>query len=127
LPLRGGRALLAGGAVAVAGWLPPDAADAMPPTVLSASTINKVLRSRWRLRGGFGASVPGSGPVRWVVSDMVIPYSMVSRAIISMRWLGPRGPHGVSPFTWACPGRLRTNVAFRVQTRTIDWSQGRAA
>jgi len=76
--------------VTVAGWLPPDAADAMPPIALSASSTRTVFRTRWRLRGGVGVW----SALVWVVvvSDMVIPYSMVSRAIVSARWLKPHGP-----------------------------------
>src|SRR6478672_12948841 len=33
--------------------------------------------------------------VGWL--DMVIPYSIGELGIIGARWLGPRGPHGVSP------------------------------
>ena len=64
-------ALVAGGAGLAAGWLPPDAADAMPPIPARTASTSTVLRTRWRLRGGVGV---WSGLV-WVVvvSVMVIP------------------------------------------------------
>src|SRR5215471_4024088 len=72
----------------------------MPPIALSAISTRTAFRTRWRLRGGVGV---WSGLVWKVVSDMVIPYSMVSRAIVSARWLGPHGPLlGFRPFIRAC-------------------------
>src|SRR6185312_15501864 len=64
-------ALVAGEAGLAAGWLPADAADAMPPIPARTASTSTVLRTRWRLRGGVGV---WSGLV-WVVvvSDMVIP------------------------------------------------------
>src|SRR6185312_10312732 len=63
--------LVAGEAGLAAGWLPADAADAMPPIPARTASTSTVLRTRWRLRGGVGV---WSGLV-WVVvvSDMVIP------------------------------------------------------
>jgi hypothetical protein len=110
---------LAGGAgVAVAGWL-PSAADAMMPMAIGAATSRPVTRTQVRLchglRGGEvgpGAAGPVShsalaGPVSAcsVLSKPGVVVMVrgsfiqsVSRAIVSARWLGPRGPYGVSPF-----------------------------